>query len=79
MTTRFQKGTAIFRHWDSQDGLNEITRGFSSLDELFGLCLQTNNKLLIDRVVMDGQDAAGKPHTITLVFQSNALPDATVE
>jgi hypothetical protein len=67
-------GTVIFRQWNDQDGLREVSRPFQSLEELFALCLQTDttpvDQLLVDRVVIDGQDTRGSGHTVTLVFQS---------
>jgi hypothetical protein len=75
MASQFKSGTVIFRHWDSRDGLNEVARTFSSLDELFSLCLQTDNTLLVDRIIMEGQDGKGGAHTVTLVFQSATVPD----
>ena len=63
-------GTVIFRHWDEHDGLSEIARGFKSLEELFGLCLQTEERFLVDRVIIEGEDDAGADRAVTLVFQS---------
>ena len=70
------KGTVIFRQWDEQDGLNEIARQFKTIDELFTLCLQTDGKLLVERVIIDGQDANGAQRSVTLVFQSVTIEDA---
>ena len=69
------RGTVIFRHWDQQDGLNEIARTFKSLEELFGLCLQADERLLVERVIIDGQDDSGAPRTVTLTFQSVTVHD----
>ncbi len=75
MASQFKSGTVIYRHWDTRDGLNEVARPFSSLDELFNLCLQSDDSLLVDRIIMDGQDGKGGAHTVTLVFQSATVPD----
>jgi hypothetical protein len=75
MASHFKSGTVIFRQWDSRDGLNEVARTFSSLDELFNLCLQTDETLLVDRIIMEGQDSKGGARTVTLVFQSATVPD----
>ncbi len=70
-----KRGTVIFRHWDEQDGLNEIARGFKTLEELFNLCLQSDNRLLVERVIIDGEDDAGSQRALTLVFQSVTIQD----
>ena len=75
MASQFKSGTVIFREWDSDDGLNEVSRDFGSLDELFNLCLQTDDTLLVDRIVLEGQDGKGVEHKVTLVFQSATVPD----
>ncbi len=75
MVAKFKRGMVIFRHWDEQDGLNEIARQFSSIDELFGLCLQTEDELLVERVTLDGVDQDGAPRTVTLTFQSVTIQD----
>jgi len=67
---KINTGTVIFRHWDEQDGLSEIARGFKSLEELFALCLQSDDRLLVDRIIIDGQDETDSERTVTLVFQS---------
>lgn len=75
MPPQFKSGFVIYRHWDSIEGLNEVSRAFRSLDELFVLCLQADPSLLVDRIVIDGADLKGDPHTVTLVFQSATMPD----
>jgi hypothetical protein len=75
MSAKFKRGMVIFRRWDSQDGLNEIAKRFSSIDELLGLCLQTESDLLVERVVLDGTDQEGSPRTVTLTFQSVTIQD----
>jgi hypothetical protein len=73
MPSQFKKGHVIFRHWDSKDGLNEVARTFSSLDELLNLCLQTERNLLVDRVILDGEDEHQDAQSVTLRFQSASL------
>ncbi len=68
-----KKGTVVFRHWDEEDGLNEITRTFKTLDDLFGLCVQSDNRLLVERVILEGVDDAGERRTVTLTFQSVSI------
>ncbi len=75
MKGQFKQGTVILRRWDAKDGLNEITKTFQSIDELFSLCLQADKTLLVDRVVIEGEDNNGAPRTVTLVFQSTTMHD----
>jgi hypothetical protein len=70
-----KRGTVIFRHWNEQDGLNEIARTFKTLEELFNLCLQSDSQLLVERVIIDGEDDAGSQRALTLVFQSVTIQD----
>lgn len=75
-----QRGKVIFRRWDEATGLTETTVEFSSLDDLFALCLQTEDALLVDRVIVEGEDAHGAARIVTLVFQSVTVsgePDAS--
>jgi hypothetical protein len=77
MPARVQHGKVIFRRWDKNTGLDETETEFSSLDDLFELCLQTNDPLLVDRVVIEGQDKDGAVRVVTLVFQSVTVTDET--
>jgi hypothetical protein len=70
-----KQGLVVFRHWSEGQGLNETARQFSSLDELFALCLQKDDRLLVDRVIIDGVDDEAALRTVTLVFQSVTLAD----
>jgi hypothetical protein len=79
MAAQFKQGMVIFRRWNVEDGLNEISKPFQSIDELFGLCLQTDNSLLIDRVVINGEDSTGIMRSVTLVFQSSSMQDESGE
>ncbi|HLY25100.1 MAG TPA: hypothetical protein VKQ72_02095 [Aggregatilineales bacterium] len=71
-----KKGTVIYRHWDQQEGLNEIARSFKTLDDLFGLCLQSDERLLVERVIVEGLNEQGDHRTVTLVFQSISIEGA---
>jgi hypothetical protein len=75
MNAQFKQGNVIFRHWNKEDGLNEISKTFHSMNDLFSLCLQTDNTLLVDRVVIEGADGDGAARTVTLVFLSTSMND----
>jgi hypothetical protein len=75
MPAKVKNGRVIFRRWDKHAGLDETSTPFSTLDDLFELCLQANDPLLVDRVTIEGKDATGTPRTVTLVFQSVTVSD----
>ncbi len=75
MPAHFESGYVIFRQWDKQAGLHEVSRAFHSIEEMFGLCLQSDDQLLVDRIIMEGLDSNGAARMITLVFQSTSLHD----
>lgn len=75
MSPKVQSGTVIFRRWNVRTGLDETSTPFSSLDDLFTLCLQTDDSLLVDRVLIEGRDASGALRTVTLTFQSVTVGD----
>ena len=70
-----KQGLVVFRHWSEGQGLNETARQFTTLDELFAFCLQKDERLLVDRVIIDGIDDENEVRTVTLVFQSVTLAD----
>jgi len=71
-----KQGTVIFRHWDTTAGMNEIARRFSNLDELFALCLQRDQSLLVERIIIDGKDEANRARTVILTFQSVTIANS---
>ncbi len=75
MPAHTERGMVIFRHWDAQDGLNEITRQFNTLNELFAFCLQKDPTLLVDRIIIEGLDDNNDARTVTLVFQSVTMAE----
>jgi hypothetical protein len=76
MSAKVQHGIVIFRRWDRHSGLDEISEPFSTLDDLFELCLQANDPLLADRVTIEGRDSNGIRRVVTLVFQSVTVSDS---
>jgi hypothetical protein len=75
MAAKVEHGVVIFRRWDRHTGLDETSASFTTLDDLFALCLQANDPLLVDRVTIEGHDATGARRTVTLVFQSVTVSD----
>jgi hypothetical protein len=75
MPAKVQNGRVIFRRWDKHIGLDETSMPFATLDDLFELCLQANDPMLVDRVTIEGKDANGARRMVTLVFQSVSVAD----
>lgn len=75
MAATVKQGNVIFRRWNKQSGLDETSATFSSLEELFQLCLHTDDPLLVDRVTIEGTDEHNTPRVVTLVFQSVTVPE----
>jgi hypothetical protein len=70
-----EQGLIVFRKWDEHSGLSETTEEFYTLNDLFRLCLEAHDPLLVDRVHVRGTDANGNPRKLTLVFQSITISE----
>ncbi len=70
MPSTVLEGQIILRQWDRAAGLVEQPQTFSTLDELYDLCLTTTDPHLVDRVIITGRDDQGQPRVLTFVFQS---------
>lgn len=70
MAAQVSRGRVILRRWSQRAGLDERAVDFATLDDLFALCLQTADSLLVDRVIIEGRDARGDERIVTLAFQS---------
>lgn len=79
MSAHAHHNYVVFRHWDHQTGLDEVKRTFSTLDDLFALCLHASGTLLVDRVIIEGEDAEGTRRVVTLVFQSVTVSDSDTD
>ena len=75
MSAVVHEGTVIFRAWDQAEGMYEGDYIFSSLDELFHLCLGIANPMVVDRIILRGTDEQGEMRTVVLTFQSASGPD----
>ncbi len=64
------EGTIVLRDWNKQMGLRESEQPFSTLDELFALCLGVSDPMLVDRVVLRGTGEDGEMRTLVFTFQS---------
>ena len=71
MSVEVQQGRAIFRVWVKDRGLTEVEQVFTSLEELFEMCLhQPGDEALVDRIIIEGIDHKGTPRRVQLNFQS---------
>ncbi|MBI5932017.1 MAG: hypothetical protein HY862_22100 [Chloroflexi bacterium] len=73
-----EQGTIVFRKWDENTGLTETIKEFATLEDLFRLCLEARDPLLVDRVQIRGTDASGESRKLTLVFQSITISEGKV-
>ena len=62
-------GKLILRQW-GQTGLVETLKSFSSLEELYALCMKAPASQIVDHIIIQGEDANGRPREVTFVFQS---------
>ncbi|MGQ0603761.1 MAG: hypothetical protein ACT4QE_18935 [Anaerolineales bacterium] len=67
---QLQAGEIVLREWNRQTGLSETVLPFSTLDELFTLCLSVAAPEMLDRIVLRGIDHEHAPRTVAFEFQS---------
>ncbi|PJF45083.1 MAG: hypothetical protein CUN55_00665 [Phototrophicales bacterium] len=72
-------GQIVFRHWKDGEGLSEVTKEFRTLEELFQLCTDPDEHLLVDRVYIKGTTEKGAARRLALVFQSVTILNAGEE
>lgn len=70
MPSTILEGQIILRQWDRASGLVEQPQAFSTLGELYALCLKATDPHLLDRIIISGHDDKGQPRVLTFVFQS---------
>lgn len=76
--SNIEQGVIVFRKWDENTGLTETIQEFATLEDLFRLCLEATDPLLVDRVQIRGTDASGESRKLTLVFQSITISEGQV-
>ena len=75
MTPEVTAGTVVVQRWDATEGLVEEKMAFTSINELFGRCLEIRSGETVDRVVLDGIDQYGSPRRLTLAFHSATVSE----
>lgn len=68
-------GEVIFRQWSEENGLQEVSETFDTLEALYQFCITAHDPLLVDRVNIDGSDNNGNHRRVTLVFQSITISE----
>jgi hypothetical protein len=68
MRPTVREGTIVLRVWDK--GLTEFQQSFTTMDELFDLCLRAGDPTVVDRVILRGTDEQGEMRTLIFTFQS---------
>ena len=76
MSTQAHGGTVIYMSWTPQRGLAQTSAAFSSLDELFALCLDSGSgsKGHVEEIYIHGADAEGHARQVTLTFRAASRP-----
>ena len=75
-TAKAISGIIFYRSVSDKNGLDEISKEFSSLDDLFQLVLDAQPPYLVDRISLTGIDAQSTKRIITFVFQSLQITEA---
>ncbi len=70
MAIHVSKGAVVLRVWNDQGSLTEHSESFTTIDELFDLCLHAGTPPLVDRIVIQAEDDQEDTHTLVLAFQS---------
>ncbi len=75
---RINHAAVLFQDWTSSKGLSEVQEAFTSIDELFHLCVA--KKMSPERVLLSGKDDAGREHFLTLLYGAmRVAPGDSVE
>ena len=74
MPARATGGTVVYLQWTPDAGLTQTSAPFTSLDELFAMCLASGSKGHVEEVFIQGSDPDGYTRQVTLVFRSASRP-----
>jgi hypothetical protein len=75
MPYRVTGGQVIYRQWRDDEGLFETSQFFTSLDDLFTLCLRVEDPKMVDRIIVFGEDEQGSLREVVFSFQSMSFSD----
>ncbi|HLF27237.1 MAG TPA: hypothetical protein VJG32_12950 [Anaerolineae bacterium] len=76
MPARSRGGTVVYLQWTPEGGLSQTSATFSSLDELFELCLASGVKGHVEEIFIQGADQDGYTRQVTLTFRAASRPAA---
>jgi len=74
MPARSDGGTVIYLQWSLEGGLTQTSAAFSTLDELFELCLASGSRGHVEEVHIRGMDHDGYARQVTLSFRATSWP-----
>jgi len=74
MPARSQGGTVVYLQWTPEGGLTQTSAPFTSLDELFELCLASGSRGHVEEIFIRGSDEDGYARQVTLTFRAASRP-----
>ncbi|MFL6207982.1 MAG: hypothetical protein ACJ74W_03990 [Pyrinomonadaceae bacterium] len=70
MEAAMQTCDLIMRQLRPGAGVVETTVPVATLEELFAFCIAKADPQIVERLLLTGQDAEGRPRLLTFTFQS---------
>jgi hypothetical protein len=74
MPAHSKGGTVVYLRWTPEGGLAQTSASFTSLDELFELCLASGSKGHVEEIFIQGSDQDGYTRQVTLTFRAASRP-----
>jgi len=74
MAAHSEGGTVVYLQWTPEGGLLQTSDSFTSLDELFELCLSSGSRGHVEEIFIRGQDQDGYVRQVTLTFRAASRP-----
>lgn len=74
MAARVKGGTVVYLQWTPEGGLAQTSAQFTSLDELFMLCLASGSRGHVEEIFIQGDDQEGFARQVTLTFRAASRP-----
>jgi hypothetical protein len=66
-------GQVIYRQWRDDEGIFETSQFFTTLNDLYMLCLRVEDPKMVDRIIVFGEDECGDLRELVFSFQSMSL------
>ena len=74
MPAQSKGGTVVYLQWTAEGGLTQTSVPFTSLDELFELCLASGTQGHVEEIFIQGADRDGYARQVTLTFRAASRP-----